>query len=190
MERQQRGGAEYDGGGRIHTLVEGVPSEAFDLIDIIGKPGQVFPGVQLVELPMIFLQQRCRHIPPDGIVHRSNRAALKKLLQAVDPKQKEPRAHHHQNPKTEPTQVALNDTLESLNHHQAGSGLQGAHGQNRKDCQEIGPPKLLQIMGHTHLGFFATAFHVAFSPFRLSMSRLAPRAAPSPQAAYCSYQTA
>ena len=41
MERQQGEGAEYDGSGGIHTLIEGLPGEALNLIDVVGEPGQV-----------------------------------------------------------------------------------------------------------------------------------------------------
>ena len=85
VERQQRGGAEYNGSGGINALVKGLPGQIFNLVDVIGEPGQVFPGVQRMEFRMIFLQQRCRHILPDGIIHGPDRSALEKLLQAADP---------------------------------------------------------------------------------------------------------
>ena len=141
MERQQRGGAEHDGSGRIDTLIEGLPCQIFDLIDVIGEQGQVFSGVQRMKLHVVFLQQGRRHVPPDSVIHGPNGTALKELLQAVDPQKQEPRSHHHQNPEAEPAQTTLNDALEYPDHHQTGPGLQGAHRQNRQDRQEIGFPE-------------------------------------------------
>ena len=71
MEAGQRNDAMHHRKSHADPVEKRPPCQAFYLVDVLGKLGQILSGLPLVELAMAHLQHRRRHITPDLIVHLS-----------------------------------------------------------------------------------------------------------------------